>query len=746
MFSSILLLVPFLAGINAANDWSVPCTSGECSYDLPATNTSASGTLKIWGSTDAITDITKAADWQILGCDPNALTQDIRLNFDAVNKLVRLPENCGASAFARIAKAWVPEDQSIPGSIKSRIVRRDGKVPVVKALALDVNFDAVDYSKTGVVHIAIQGANVPGASTDIQTPGSRRSSGSRRAVGKAIGKAAAAPPIVSTGTAAGTVSSGSKSAADSLKDNIVDVSKTTLKLKPLTLNKKVTLINKSVSCGPAGGTLKVDMAANAKAQASITVAAKGTVVPPNISVFSLVAGVTANIGGTVTMKAGLSGRIDSGSINLITLAVPGLNFPGILTVGPTLKVDTQVVGDVQVPVDMSVGMNFVVNNAQLAFPPTGPKPSASAFSIGDMPLTLSAAGGIKATGTVTAHLTPSLNLGVDGLGGKAKAQIFLSFDTNAALTMNLDAAGALKKVTNVKSAIAPKKTAAAVKKPVVAKKPAAKKPVAVKKPVAKKVVAKKPVAVKKPVVKKPVAKAPVKKVAPKKIAAPRKKVKVSVPKKKKARTTEEDIITYGTAEDDFDIVDETAYEVKPRTLDDDSAINEDVSDEDASDNDEDASDDDTSDDEDDDEDALEDDAPEDDDSEEDDTELVTLDSRATAAAAAKKPAAAKKTPIATLSGCVKVAAGINVNAGAAGSFFGVFNKSTKASLFSKNFNVFTKCFGKKAARRSMRSMPRVSRLDRVRRAALSCPIGGGKKTTLSAITTGTVRKASIKAA
>jgi hypothetical protein len=168
--------------------------------DLPATNTSASGTMKIvstvhpialapyesrwskWGSTDAITDITKAADWQILDCDPTALTQDIRLvcmndpedpdsscghlyqNIGAVNKLVRLPESvrasfhvfqsrlkyfiqCGASAFARIAKAWVPADQSIPGSIKSRIVRRDGSEPVVKALTIDTNFDAVDSSK-----------------------------------------------------------------------------------------------------------------------------------------------------------------------------------------------------------------------------------------------------------------------------------------------------------------------------------------------------------------------------------------------------------------------------------------------------------------------------------------------------------------------------------------------------------------------------------------------------------------------
>ncbi|KAJ7750986.1 hypothetical protein DFH07DRAFT_700873, partial [Mycena maculata] len=88
-----------------------------------------------WGSENAITDITPAADWQILGCNSTALSQNIRLvctsdpsdpsslcahlyqNTGAVNKIVRLPENCGASAFARVAKAWVPADQSIPASI-----------------------------------------------------------------------------------------------------------------------------------------------------------------------------------------------------------------------------------------------------------------------------------------------------------------------------------------------------------------------------------------------------------------------------------------------------------------------------------------------------------------------------------------------------------------------------------------------------------------------------------------------------
>lgn len=110
------------------------------------------------------------------------LSQDIRLvcdsdgpaaagcshlyqNNGAVGKLVRLPENvretscfvcavfhtlrrkCGKNAFARVANAWIPADQSIPSSIAARIVRRDGTQPQVKALSLDTNFTAIDASK-----------------------------------------------------------------------------------------------------------------------------------------------------------------------------------------------------------------------------------------------------------------------------------------------------------------------------------------------------------------------------------------------------------------------------------------------------------------------------------------------------------------------------------------------------------------------------------------------------------------------
>ncbi|KAJ7150475.1 hypothetical protein C8R43DRAFT_494922 [Mycena crocata] len=405
---------------------------------IPTTNGSASGTMTIWGSQDAITDITSAADWEILGCDPNALSQDIRLvcksdapdtkcshlyqNIGAEGKIVRLPENCGSNAFARIAKAWVPEDQSIPSTVAARLVRRDGTQPEVKALSLDTNFDAVDSSKIGVVNIAIQGANVPGASGTIQIPPSRRSTRlSQRGFFDFV-----------------------KNAIKSIATNSINVDKT-VDLKPFVFDKKINLLDESIDCGSIKAKVRADLTGHADVLASVGVAATGTLIPPKITDFGVIAGLNGKATATLDLKADVAGKVDSGKINLVKIGIPGLDFPGILTIGPTFQVDVQATASLDVNLDMTVGINLDLKNAQLRFPP-GDKDDDKAFSIGDTPLTLSASPDVTATGTVAAHLIPSLNLGVSALGNIVKAQIFLNLDTSASLKLSLDGSGSVQTV------------------------------------------------------------------------------------------------------------------------------------------------------------------------------------------------------------------------------------------------------------------------------------------------------------
>ncbi|KAJ7620340.1 hypothetical protein FB45DRAFT_754865 [Roridomyces roridus] len=465
--TSFLALIPFILGVNAANDWNVPCTTGSCAWDLPAG--SASGTMKIWGSNTAISDITTAANWQILGCNSTALSQSVRLvcmndpedpdslcshlygNSGAVNKIIRLPTDCGAGPFARVSQWGTSNDQSIPASVNKRLTRRAGNPPVVHVLAMDTNFDAVDYSKTGAVNIAIQGANVPGAPNTIAGAGSGSQRRSRTRLESAAKSEAtkvknAAGKVESAAKAVATKVEGAAKAAVTATNNTVDVNHT-FNLPPITFDKSKNLLSKSIQCGPVGATISADVDANANAQMTVSLAATGTIIPPKLTDFGVVAGMSGSAAGTMTINADVTGSLDSGLITLVNLGVPGFDIPGIFTVGPSFQVNAELTGDVDVAMAMTLGVNLNLNNAQLAFPPGAADPTASnAFSLGDTPITLNAAPNVDATGTITAHLIPSLNLGISALGKKADATISLSLDANAGLTMNLDGSASATKV------------------------------------------------------------------------------------------------------------------------------------------------------------------------------------------------------------------------------------------------------------------------------------------------------------
>ncbi|KAG5638044.1 hypothetical protein H0H81_002164 [Sphagnurus paluster] len=430
---SMILILPIT--VNAGlNDWSKPCFQGECFYDLPASNGQASGSMKIWGSPDAISDITKAAGWTILGCSPDALAQDIRIvcnsdedgesgcdhlyqSIGPVGKLVRLPENCGKSAFARISRAWIPEDQSIPANVASRLVRRDGSSPQVQALALDTNFGAIDAAATGEVNIAIQGSNVPGAEGDsVIIPARRR----RGVVHDKRGLFTFIEEVFK-------------------KFNNFDRT-VTKSLDPIDVNNDIPFFSQSISCSGFDASVNAGMKTKAHAVVSLGVAAAGTIVPPQLTEFGVFTGLNANFDGTMSLKANAKGKADSGQITLFQTGIPGLDFPGILTVGPTFKIMGQATASMDVNVDMTVDLSYTVTDAKLFFPPGSNQQNGGTFSAGNSPLKLAVSPSVKSNAAVSAHLTPRVELGVNALGGVAAANIFLNLDAAASVTMNLNAA------------------------------------------------------------------------------------------------------------------------------------------------------------------------------------------------------------------------------------------------------------------------------------------------------------------
>ncbi|KAJ7238335.1 hypothetical protein B0H12DRAFT_1137567 [Mycena haematopus] len=430
---TLLLILSLVSAARAANDWNTPCLSGVCSYDLPATNGStSSGSMKIWGSTTAIGDITEAAGWKILGCSPDVLTQDIRLvcqgdtamcqhlyqGHGAVDTIVRLPESCGKGPFARVQKTWVPADQSIPANIAARIVRRDGSQPQVQAITLDTNFTAADSSKTGPVNLTIKAVNIPGMNgaldSDTSPASQRRSRLNQR------------QNFVSD--AATSISNAVSSA------NTVNINKSKA-LPAADFSKQVSLFQTSLDCPPITAEASVNLDATAHAVVTVGVAASGTIVPPSITSFALLASLTADLTGQMVLKAELSGTLDSGNKLLFQTGIPGLDFPGILSLGPTFQVNARGTATAEVAADLTLGINYHVNGAKMSFP-SGSQ-SGGSFSLGDTPLKLSADTSVEATTTIEAHIIPSINFGLSALD-VATANVALSLDASANMVLKVE--------------------------------------------------------------------------------------------------------------------------------------------------------------------------------------------------------------------------------------------------------------------------------------------------------------------
>ncbi|KAJ3807523.1 hypothetical protein EV368DRAFT_40257 [Lentinula lateritia] len=459
-----------ITSVSAVNDWNTPCFDGTCEYSLTALpGQNGSGTMQIWGSSNAISDITTAAGWEILNCSATAMAQDIRLvcmSSDtegagcdhlfqaggAEGKLVRLPEDCGLSPFVRVAQSYVSGDQSIPAGISARFVRRDGEngtgsgnssLPQVQGLSLDTNFSAIDPSRYGNIDIAIQGANFAGADVNgtlVSTATARRRSGLRynvsaRDLSDFVGNAIDFIFIIFLVALLNILPSHSPAIKSLSSFNTTK----TISLPPVSVDKSATLLNKDIKCGNVD--INVDLGVDGKAQAQISlgVAAQGTIVPPDLSDFAVTVGMDAVIDGTVDLSAGVSTTFDTGKIQVVPpLGIPGLDFPGILTIGPSFEVQAEATAKLDIAADLKVGIVYNISNAQLVFPDKNNQ-SGGNFGVGDTPLTLSVTPSVKSTGSLTAHLIPSLNLGIQALDNIASATVFLDLDASATMQLSLDA-------------------------------------------------------------------------------------------------------------------------------------------------------------------------------------------------------------------------------------------------------------------------------------------------------------------
>ncbi|KAJ7684554.1 hypothetical protein DFH06DRAFT_1277243 [Mycena polygramma] len=430
-----LVLLPFAAAsVRAANDWSVKCQGG-CSYDTNGTKDRAFASVSLTASTPQIlSDITPAASWELLDCPPTWSSGSTAVRLvctaddpaqdcadvtagGAVDTIVRLPEDCGTGPFARIATWGVSDTQTIPAGspadAKLKLRKRGAPPAQVMAATLDWKLSEVPArTRLGTRSMVQRMLLEPPPTPPLMPPEQSKTPLEPPPTPPLLPppKPATQPPVILPSL--DTIS---------VKDNF-------------------PLFDTTLSCdiGLAGFDATVNANVDLDAQMNIGFAflMNGTVVPPDITQFGLAAAVSGYANGTINIQSLLAGDIDSGNIPVFKLGVPGLSFPGLLTLGPSAEINVRAGAGFDVNADMAIPITWSFPLLDFVMPPTEGNSTGDAaesntavdFSASFTP------GDLNANADV--HVIPSLNFGIDALAGFAKAEVFIQADADGSVDMN----------------------------------------------------------------------------------------------------------------------------------------------------------------------------------------------------------------------------------------------------------------------------------------------------------------------
>ncbi|KAJ8520822.1 hypothetical protein ONZ45_g2440 [Pleurotus djamor] len=455
-----------------ANDWNKPCFSGECAYDMHP-STGNSGVLRLSGK--SLTDITPAAGWVILDCDPHSTEQEIRLVCSSANhedvgcnhvfsdggaehKVVRLPESCTEAPFLRIASARVAEDQSIPGHVADTLIKRDGIPPVVHILHVDGNWASSDVSKVGVVNFEFIGSNSP--HTDAEKSGSNSGASQSRSVtyekresdgffewAGHVYDAVKEAVVPAYNTVKGMLVSSYKKFITTMRDlTSFDSNPEFIKSVKLdTGGEMVTIFHlekEAVKCN-VGTTSTLDVSAGGKidAQVKFGLMANGSIIPPQIGSYAVYAVVNGQVNANVSVDATVTGNLASKRIRVAEVAITPLQIPKIIALGPSIRLEAQAELDLSLEVLINTNLKYAIHDLEFWYPKkmTEAEPDAkSGFKSLDFqpsPLSIDATVDIEAQANITAHLIPSLRLGLSALNGEVDGSGFIEVDAWAKLAL-----------------------------------------------------------------------------------------------------------------------------------------------------------------------------------------------------------------------------------------------------------------------------------------------------------------------
>jgi len=152
----------------------------------------------------------------------------------------------------------------------------------------------------------------------------------------------------------------------------------------LDVHKNFPIFDGSISCPAAGSG--VGFSANAHLDADVDVSVNltigyilsGKIFPPGITRAAFTTALEGDAQAVFNVRADAIGSFDTGLLTLYEVGLPGLDIPGIITVGPSFAIKGQAQASLDVVTEAKITAAYKLPNLQFVFPKDQGSSSATA--------------------------------------------------------------------------------------------------------------------------------------------------------------------------------------------------------------------------------------------------------------------------------------------------------------------------------------------------------------------------------
>ncbi|KAJ6534397.1 hypothetical protein B0H19DRAFT_442211 [Mycena capillaripes] len=365
----------------------------------------------------AVSSLDLASNWVLSGCDPKSdqpqqvVAHCSKADSDAcqhvfiggaANTIVQLPRSCGLGPYARVVSLDLHANQSILAKFRNVKPPPSGNV---FQFSFDYNFAAIP-AENGPVYMRADVTDMPGYwDSVVDSPPERREWLKSRGLW--------------------TEPSKSKRWWGAFKtwlSKINQVESDNSQSRTFFWSDTWTIFHQDLHCdGPPTFDASLDISVNGQTQLRTRYGfyLQGQIVPPQVTAAYVYFNAGGKAAATFTMAGTAKVTWNSDTVEFARFGFPGLYYPGLLTIGPSLVLNGYITGELSLTGTLTTGLTYTFPEVNYALGKSSDDFDGNQVTPSDPSQGYKYSFGynVDLSGSLFVHVVPTVQLGITVLGG-----------------------------------------------------------------------------------------------------------------------------------------------------------------------------------------------------------------------------------------------------------------------------------------------------------------------------------------